>query len=117
MSHERLLALSTVSTDDWHTLKTACARHDVENGDDVENVWDVRDYEDPTKDEIYLWGRDGWEEGFWHAVVNLDGDVAWITRGNDKRAMPLMRARELLANFAEKTYEEVGDGTGTRDGA
>lgn len=111
MAQERLLALNDVGPDDWNAIQDFLGARDVEAADDPLNVWDARRYDDPNRDQIYLWGRDGWREGFWHARVTFEDGMAWMERSEDERAMPLTRSlalfEECVADALEGKYEEV----------
>lgn len=108
MARERLLALTEVGLDDWGRIQDWLAQHDVESPvDDPSNVWDVRRYDDPGRDESLLWGRDGWRDGYWHARVTWDDGEVWMERSDeDERAMPLTRAYDLLLEFVTDALDE-----------
>lgn len=114
MPAERLQVMKDVDDTMWNRIKTACAFFDVEEKSNPENIWDVRDY--GTEDDvIFLWGRDGWRDGFWHArIVREDTDV-WMERGPSEKSNPLTQSRKRFVNIVQPllTPAESNDETGT----
>jgi hypothetical protein len=100
MASERLLVMKDVDQAFWQRIKDALSNYEVDRAASSQNVWDVRD-RGTSEDKIYLWGRDGWREGFWHALICLDGNEVWIERGTDMRAENLTRSRKRFAVVIE----------------
>lgn len=98
MPKERLQVMKDVDHTMWRRIKEACAAFDVEESSNLENVWDVRDY-GTEKDVIFLWGRDGWRDGFWHARITREGTSIWMERGQTENAHPLTRSRKRFSNL------------------
>lgn len=100
MASERLLIMKGVDETFWQRIKDRLAGLEVDRDAGPRNIWDVRD-RGSVDDKIYLWGRDGWREGFWHAVVCLSGEDVWMERGDDSRAENLVTSRRRFAVVIE----------------
>lgn len=100
MASERLLVMKEVGDDHWQCIKSGLAAFEVDLDDGPFNIWDVRD-RGSEDDRIYLWGRDGWREGFWHAVFTKKDTHVWVERGQDARADSLLQSKQRFVLIVE----------------
>lgn len=106
MQEERILVCASISPDEWTRILLKAREYDVEAGTGPDYIYDARLR--PTKDvlaqTIYIWGRDGWAQNFWHAHIYLerrvDGNLGiYMKRGPAKKTMSLIIARNLFEGF------------------
>jgi len=108
MPSEKLLVMTDVDDAFWQRIKDRLKQHEVDLGAGPGDIWDVRD-RGTDQDKIYLWGRDGWRDGFWHAMIRREGTSVWMFRGKDDRAALLTKSRARLATFVTPLFESRGD--------
>ena len=102
---EKLLITMLPSDAVWLRLREKFKTYDIEEDSTDEHVYDLRSYEDSpiTDDYVLFWGRDGWENGTWHAKLTLErkdgGLLFFAERGSDAECMPLMAVRRRLLSF------------------
>lgn len=89
---ENIILYSGITLQTWGEIKRIACNFDVEEGDSPEHIFDARD------DGIFIWGRDGWREGFYHAHMWFDEDAKQVrlTRSTHHNSMSLSSARKLI---------------------
>lgn len=89
---ENTILYSGITLQTWEEIKRVATRYDVEAGDSPEHIFDSRD------NCIFIWGRDGWREGFYHGHMWYDKDTqrVQLTRGPEEHCMSLSSARKMI---------------------
>jgi len=111
MDTEHMILFSTISPQSWKSIKQLSNTFDVEEQDSPEHIFDVRAGEDVLEDRIFVWGRDGWRGGYYHAIVWVEtaptpGELRIrITRGSHPKSMPLDGARRMLVPILKHCLE------------
>ncbi len=100
--------LITVLPDDavWRRLRDKFREYDVEADSEDENIYDLRAHDVITDDEVYVWGRDGWSNGWWHGRLFLErannGQITVMAeQGTSPDCMSLLALRKKLLLFMD----------------
>jgi hypothetical protein len=102
---------ASVTLPEWYEIRELLTEYDVEAGEahEMENVWDCRFYDEWTKDHAFYCGRDGWDQGFYHAKVYLEvcGEEisVHIEQGADD-AQPLTDSLRMILSFIERITQK-----------
>lgn len=100
----------------WRAILQKAEKYDVSEGTSHKFAFGARRPEKkPAKDHyIIYWGRNGWNNGFYHAKLEVDkvGSNAhqlYATRSDDDRAKSLTKINNHLLPFIESALENIRD--------
>lgn len=99
---EHTVLYSGITQQIWEDIKQVAKKYDVEKRDSPDHIFDARE------DSIFIWGRDGWMEGYYHGYMWYDeeNEKVKLTRASNGKCMSVNSARKLLAPFFDPCTEE-----------
>ncbi len=96
MQKETLRAIPSIPATVWAAIKAYALVHDVEAGATLNHIYDLREGSEGEADAIIVWGRDGWRDGYFYAVMSYDGRALVLEHSGHAQAPSLFTVWEHI---------------------